>query len=66
MFFFLYHTHLYANSAWAGQFFLWFQFGAFVVHRVSCAAHRRLACWFVLQKENDRNLSVMLMSRSFL
>lgn len=41
-------SHLYAHRARARQFFLWFHFGTFVVHRVSCAAHSGFTRWFGL------------------
>ena len=46
--------HLYAHCARARQLFLWFHFGAFVMHRVSCAAHRRFTRRLGLRKQERR------------
>lgn len=50
------HPHLCAHWAWARQLFLWFHFGAFVVHRVSCAAHCRFTRWFGLWNQRHFKL----------
>lgn len=43
--------HLHAHCARTRQLFLWFHFGALVVHRVSRAAHCRFTCWFGLRRQ---------------
>jgi len=42
-------AYLHANSSGAGWLLIWFEFRAFVVHGITCAAHSRLAGRFSLQ-----------------
>lgn len=42
-------AYLHANSSGAGRLLICFEFGAFVVHGVTCAAHSRLTGGFRLE-----------------
>ncbi len=42
-------AYLHANGSGTGRLLIWFEFGAFVVHGVSCATHSRLTGGFTLE-----------------